>query len=663
MSQPPPPGSAPLTHESLAELRHNLRTPVNHIVGYAEMLAEDATGPALAGRRAHLEETIAAARDILALIASMLGSNHADVSRGDVARLYEALRQPRQRIVSAVTAVLGAPDAQQDASLAEDLGRVLAAAGRLAGPADASAVSGVPVSDAPAGQDAEGTGAGGDASAAAAENGTGGPRQARILVVDDVEDNREVLRRRLTREGHAVETAENGRRALELVRQKRFDLVLLDVRMPELDGYEVLETLKGSAVTRDIPVVMISALDELAGIVRCIERGAEDYLHKPFDPVLLRARINACLEKKRLRDQEVEYLDRVNQVIDAATAVEAGTYQHAALATLARRADELGRLARVFDNMVVQMKAREERLRDQVRDLRQEIGIARRDSREMSASVDGGNLRIGERLSHRYEIISVLGRGGMGTVYRARDLELDEEIAIKTLRPELLTDATLLARFKDEIRLARRLSDQNIVRTHDFGEWSGVCFLTMEYVEGITVRELLDTRGRLGISSTLAIATQLAHSLSVAHDHGVIHRDIKPQNLLLDDAGVLKVMDFGVARLAERSSTLTEAGLVLGTPAYMPPEQLLAEQVDARSDLYAAGVVLYECLTGKPPFEAASVTSLVAKLLTQEARPPAAVNADIPPALSALIMRLLAKKPEDRVQSAAELSEQLMGLG
>ena len=131
MSQQSLVGSAPLTQESLAELRHDLRTPVNHIVGYAEMLAEDATGPELAGRRAHLEETIAAAREILALIASMLGSNHADVSASDVARLYEALRKPRHRIVSAVSAVLGAPDAQNNASLAEDLGRVLAAAGLL----------------------------------------------------------------------------------------------------------------------------------------------------------------------------------------------------------------------------------------------------------------------------------------------------------------------------------------------------------------------------------------------------------------------------------------------------------------------------------------------------------------------------------------------------
>ncbi len=122
--------------------------------------------------------------------------------------------------------------------------------------------------------------------------------------MDDGAENRDVLRRRLEREGHAVETAENGRRALELVAQRSYDLVLLDVLMPELDGYAVLDALKGSPATRDIPVIMISALDELEGIVRCIERGAEDYLHKPFDPVLLRARINACLEKKRLRDRE-----------------------------------------------------------------------------------------------------------------------------------------------------------------------------------------------------------------------------------------------------------------------------------------------------------------------------------------------------------------------
>ncbi len=638
---------AALTPEALAELRHDLRTPLNHVIGYSEMLLEDAADPALAERRAGLEETLGAAREALDLINATLGAARG-AGAGEVAQLYDALRGPRGRIVAAITALLPGTADGRDGSFSDDLQKILGAAERLvpsgaAGPvapvARTSEPAPAPLPDAP------------------------GMSQARILVVDDGAENRDVLRRRLERSGHAVETAEHGRRALELLAARPFDLVLLDVLMPELDGFAVLEAIKGNPALRDIPVIMISALDEMPSIVRCIEHGAEDFLHKPFDPVLLRARINASLEKKRLRDQEMEYLREVGRVIEAATAVEAGTYQHGALGPVARRADELGRLARVFDSMVLQMKAREGRLRDQVRDLRQEIEQARRDTKESPLAVDGGNLRSGERLAQRYEIQSVLGRGGMGTVYRARDIELEEVVAIKTLRPEFMTDATLLERFKDEIRLARRLSDQNIVRTHDFGEWSGVYYLTMEYVEGITVRELIDTRGRLGVSSTLAIAAQLAHSLAVAHEHGVIHRDIKPQNLLLDAAGVLKVMDFGVARLAERTTSVTEAGLVLGTPAYMPPEQLMAEQVDARSDLYAAGVVLYECLTGQAPFQAATVMSLVAKLLTQEAEPPESLNSEVPPALSALVLRLLAKKPEDRVQTAADLVQQLAPLG
>jgi serine/threonine protein kinase len=185
----------------------------------------------------------------------------------------------------------------------------------------------------------------------------------------------------------------------------------------------------------------------------------------------------------------------------------------------------------------------------------------------------------------------------------------------------------------------------------------------MEFVQGITVRDLIDSRGQLGVSATLAIGTQLAEALAVAHEQGIVHRDIKPQNLLLDPDGVLKVMDFGVARLAERKSTLTEVGLVVGTPAYMSPEQLLAEAVDARSDLYAVGVVLFECLTGALPFDAQSPVSLIAKLLNEEPLPPAELNRDIPPALSSLVMTLLSKKPDDRVPSALELGKRLGEVG
>ncbi|UCD23809.1 MAG: serine/threonine protein kinase, partial [Gemmatimonadota bacterium] len=252
-----------------------------------------------------------------------------------------------------------------------------------------------------------------------------------------------------------------------------------------------------------------------------------------------------------------------------------------------------------------------------------------------------------------------LGQGGMGSVYRAHDRELDEEIAIKVLRPGLVSNPSLVDRFKTELRLTRRISHRNVVRTYDLGEYDGAYFLTMEYVEGVTVRELVDKHGTVGVSSALAIAAQLADALAVAHEQGVIHRDIKPQNLLLDEAGILKVMDFGVARLAEHSDGVTETGMVVGTPAYMAPEQLLDEDVDARSDLYAAGVVLYECLTGRLPFEASSPVALIVKLLREEPPPLNSLRTGIPPAFSSLILRLLTKGPDERIGSAVELGQLL----
>ena len=473
-----------------------------------------------------------------------------------------------------------------------------------------------------------------------------------------MEDNRAVLERRLRRQGHTVESVPGGHSALERLARERFDLVLLDVLMPDLDGLAVLERMKADPALRDIPVIMISALDDVASVVRCIERGAEDHLTKPFDPVLLRARINACLEKKRLRDIELEYLREVGRVIQAATAVEAGNYESGTLSAVAQRGDELGRLARVFDGMANQVRARESRLREQVAELRAEIEEAKQSTRKTTPR-EMPNLPSGQLFAGRYEVLEEVGEGGMGVVYRAFDRELGEQVAVKTLRPELLQDPTLIERFKSEIRLARHITDKHVVRTHDFGERDGVCYLTMEYVEGLTVRELLDTRGKLGVGPTLAIASQLAQSLQAAHDQGVIHRDIKPQNLLLDREGGLKVMDFGIARLAGGSSGLTEVGMAIGTPDYMSPEQMLGETVTEASDLYSMGVVLFECLTGRLPFVASSPMALIAKTLHGEPPDPVSLNPEIAPPLAALVLRLLAKQPAQRPTGAAELGRLL----
>ena len=200
-----------------------------------------------------------------------------------------------------------------------------------------------------------------------------------LLIVDDNEDNRYTLTQRLRRLRYTnVTTAVDGQQALELLRQRDIDLVLLDVMMPELNGYEVLERLKADERLRHVPVIMISALDQVESVVRCIELGAEDYLPKPFDPVILRARIGACLEKKRLRDQEVRYLQDVTKLTTGAAAVEAAAFDPAILSDVAERPDALGQLARVFVRMAGEVAAREAQLKQEIHVLRIEIDEAQK---------------------------------------------------------------------------------------------------------------------------------------------------------------------------------------------------------------------------------------------------------------------------------------------
>jgi len=485
--------------------------------------------------------------------------------------------------------------------------------------------------------------------------------KARVLVVDDEEGNRDLLGRRLQREGYAVILASGGHEALGVMAKEQVDVVLLDVMMPDLDGLAVLEKLKADPVTHDVPVIMISALDDLSAIARCIEKGAVDYLPKPFEPVILRARLAASLAEKRFRDAERDLVKALGVVTDAASAVESGAYRAGQLGGIAQRADAVGRLARVMDRMATEVGERERRLRGRLDLLKGEITVARKTSEHAAAS-DHDRLRAGQVFAGRYAVETVVGRGGMGTVYKARDSELNELVAIKTLHPDLVRDEESRERFKDEIRLTRRITHRNVVRTHDFGESDGLWYITMEYVEGLTVRDLLDARGKLGVEPALAIGLQLAESLVVAHQMGVIHRDIKPQNLLLDDAGVLKVMDFGVARLAENTAGNTQAGMIVGTPMYMAPEQLAAETVDARADLYSVGVVLFEILTGEMPINAPTVMGLFTKVLSEPPKRPGSVVEGVPPGLDELVLQLLAKRADDRVPSAAVLVERLQAL-
>jgi serine/threonine protein kinase len=270
-------------------------------------------------------------------------------------------------------------------------------------------------------------------------------------------------------------------------------------------------------------------------------------------------------------------------------------------------------------------------------------------------------IDVGAVVAGRYEIRAVLGTGGAGIVYKAFDRELSEVVALKTLHPDAVAnDAGAIDRLKSEIRLARRIAHRGVVRTYDLGEDHGTYFLTMEYVSGTALSELIARDTRLPVSAVYSIARQLARALDVAHAQGIIHRDIKPQNIMLLPDGTLKLMDFGIARLVVRTTALTQAGMAVGTPGYMAPEQLMDAEVDARADLYACGVVLYECLTGQLPHDAANPVLLIGRVLSGAPVPtPIVLVPTTPRRLSEIVMHLLAPEPERRTSSAEVLLQQL----
>ncbi len=268
----------------------------------------------------------------------------------------------------------------------------------------------------------------------------------------------------------------------------------------------------------------------------------------------------------------------------------------------------------------------------------------------------------GRLLGDRFELLDVLGRGGMGVVYKARDRQLGDLVALKMLRPEVRGDAAWLERLKDELRLARRVTHPNVLRTFDFGEVDGAPFISMEYVPGLTLRDLLARSGRLPLSAGLHLARQLCRGLEAAHAKGVLHRDIKPENVLIEPSGSAKLMDFGIARPTTRPTGRTEPGSIVGTPDYLSPEQVADQEPDERSDLYAVGLVLYEMFTATLPFSGEGPVGRMATRLHVDPIPPTTRWAEMPAALEQLILRCLARNPRERFQSVSELADALEGL-
>jgi serine/threonine protein kinase len=268
------------------------------------------------------------------------------------------------------------------------------------------------------------------------------------------------------------------------------------------------------------------------------------------------------------------------------------------------------------------------------------------------------------RLGDRYELGDVLGYGGMAEVLRGRDVRLGRDVAVKTLRVDLARESSFQARFRREAQSAASLNHPSIVAVYDTGESMldgvPVPYIVMEYVDGRTLKDLLQVERHIMPTRALEITAEILKALDYSHRNGIIHRDIKPANVMLTRAGDVKVMDFGIARsLAQASAAVTQTAAVIGTAQYLSPEQARGEQVDPRSDVYSAGCLLYELLTGTPPFTGDSAVSVAYQHVREDAVPPSQVNHDVSPAIDAIVLKAMAKNPANRYQSAAEMREDI----
>ncbi len=279
---------------------------------------------------------------------------------------------------------------------------------------------------------------------------------------------------------------------------------------------------------------------------------------------------------------------------------------------------------------------------------------------EFTETIEAAKLELsrGTTFAGRYEIIEELGKGGMGKVYRAEDKNLKQEVALKLIKPEIAKDRKTIERFRNELKVTRNIRHKNVCGMYDLAEEEGTHYITMEYVRGEDLKSFIHRSGQLAVGTVVRIALQVCEGLSEAHRLGVVHRDLKSSNIMIDKEGNVRIMDFGIARSLEAKG-ITDAGMIIGTPEYMSPEQAEAADIDERSDIYSLGVILYEMVTGKLPFGGDTALSIAMKHKSEEPQPPKEINAQIPEDLNSLILKCMEKDKKRRYQKAEDLVSEL----
>ncbi len=541
-------------HEAGSAIRHQIRTPLDAIVGYSEMLLEEAASTTSEEYRNNLRHIHAAGMQLVGYVE-------------DIVRLatQKSVRNTFDPKVEALSNLV--QDAFTPTPLPEPDRRV-------------------------------------------SRNGGGS-----LLVVDDNAINVDILSRYLQRQGYEVAAAAGGREALHMLKQRAFDLILLDIIMPDMNGYQVLQYLKSDETLSGIPVIFISALDDTIGKVQAFRAGGVDYVTKPFQAEEVIARVENQLKISRLQKD----LARQNQ-------------------ELIRKNEEL-------------------------------LQAQRRTDLVFSALSD---VLPGTVLDGRYRLEDKIGTGGFGAVYRGIHLGLNHLVAVKVFRPLSGNDTPeALERFRQEGISASRVKHPNAVEIFDNGiSASGIAYLVMEFLQGHTLAAELQEKKRLAPSRALDIIVPACEALAAVHAAGIVHRDIKPENIYLhcDSGGeVVKLLDFGVSKMLGTADpslrpTTMSVGIV-GTPAYMAPERLMGQSYDGRSDVYSMGVVLYWMISGKWPFPSEENTSYAMAVMHLTAEPVSlrVHDPDLPSSLDALVQRMLSKEPQRR-PTAKELAQQLRDL-